>query len=102
MRMAIRGLQGCRNTYGTTASDSNLTVMTTRDASGAVYLLVSNKSKNAFNVTANVSALLASATGTQWQYDASHLDVVVANPAVTGGQASFAVPATGAVLLKFQ
>jgi len=100
-RLASRALGSCRPTYQTTASNSNLLAITTADSSG-VYLLVTNSSnKTSYTVDANLSALRSSGAGTIWQYDASHLDVVAGNPALTNGHVSFTIPGTAAVLVKF-
>lgn len=101
MRLGIRGLQGARPTYQSTPSTSNLKAITTKDAAGHVYLLVANGSANTYSVDADLSALLSSGTGTLWQFDASHMDVVAGNPVLSGGHATFTVPSNAAVLLQF-
>jgi hypothetical protein len=101
MRLGIRGLQGARPTYQSTASNSNLMAMTTKDSSGHVYLLVTNSSRGSISTNADLSALISSGTGTMWQFDSSHMDVIVGNPVLNNGHAVFTVPGTGAVLLQF-
>jgi len=101
-RLASRALNGCRPTYQSTTSNSNLLAITTKDLSGSVYLLVTNSSiKRSYTVDANLSALLTSGTGTMWQYDQSHADVVVGSPTLSNGHVSFAIPGTAAVLVRF-
>jgi hypothetical protein len=97
----IRGLQGARPTYQSTASDSNLMAITTRDSSGHVYLLVTNSSRGSISTNVDLSALISSGTGTMWQFDSSHMDVIVGNPVLNNGHVVFIVPGTGAVLLQF-
>ena len=99
-RLANRALVGCRPTFQSTPSTSNLMAITTRDTSGNYYLLVTNSSKTTYNLDANLSALVSSGSGTLWQFNASNLDVVVANPTVTAGHVTFTVPSTSAMLLK--
>jgi len=102
MRLGIRGLQGARPTYQSTTSNSNLQAITTKDSAGHVYLLVTNSSvKTAYTVDADLSALISSGTGTMWQFDSTHMDVVVGSPALSNGHVTLTVPGTSAVLLKF-
>jgi hypothetical protein len=48
-----------------------------------------------------LSALISSGTGTMWQFDSTHMDVVVGSPALSNGHVTFTVPGTCAVLLQF-
>jgi hypothetical protein len=101
-RLASRALGSCRPTYQSTTSNSNLLAITTKDSQGSVYLLVTNSAaKTSYTIDANLSALLTSGTGTMWQYNASHQDVIVGNPALSSGHVSFMIPGTAAVLMKF-
>jgi hypothetical protein len=101
-RLASRALNGCRPTYQSTASTSNLLAITTTDSLGSVYLLVTNSAnKTSYTVDANLSALRTSGTGAMWQYDQSHADVVVGNPVLANGHVTFTVPGAAAVLIKF-
>lgn len=100
-RMAIRALKDCRPTFQSTASDSKLLAITTKDTAGAVYLLVANSGTAASTVTADLSALKTTGTGTQWEYSSAKLDVVVANPSLSAGKVTFTIPKGAAVLLKF-
>jgi hypothetical protein len=101
-RLASRGLLGCKPTYQSTASNSNLLAITTRDASGKVYLLVTNSaSHTSYTVDANLSALLTSGSGTLYQFDATHLDVVNGNPILSNGHVTFTIPGTAAILISF-
>ena len=101
MRLATRALQGARPTYESTCSDENLLAITTRDQ-GHIYLLVNNKGDAAVPVEADLSQLAESGIVTMWQFDATHNDVIVGTPRLTGGRVSFTVPGTGTVLLKLQ
>ena len=102
MRLANRALVGCRPTYQATASNASLLAIATTDEAGAVYVLVTNSNMTrAVTVDLDLSALRTGGTGTQWQYDAQHLDVVVGTPALVDGRVTFAIPGTSAMLLKF-
>ncbi|HEX8035392.1 MAG TPA: hypothetical protein VF510_16165, partial [Ktedonobacterales bacterium] len=101
MRLGIRGLQGARPTFQSTCSASSLAAITTRDSAGHIYLLVVNGATTTYSVDADLSALLASGSGTMWQFDASHMDVVAGNPTLNSGHATFTMPGNAAVLLKF-
>jgi hypothetical protein len=101
LRIGTRALNGCKTTYQSTSSNSNLLAITTRDSSGHIYLLVTNGSRTSYTVDANLSALLTSGTGTMWQYDDTHLDVVVGSPALSSGHVSFTIPGTSAILIKY-
>jgi hypothetical protein len=102
MRLANRALVGCRPTYQATTSDTRLLAIATTDETGAVYVLVANSNvKRPVTVDLDLSALRASGTGTQWQYDAQHPDVVVGNPSLVNGHVTFTIPGTAAMLFKF-
>src|SRR5262245_52294280 len=45
LRMGIRALNGCKTTYESTTSHRNLLAITTQDAGGTVYLLVTNSAR---------------------------------------------------------
>lgn len=100
VRLANRALQGGRSTFQSTPSTSNLMTITTRDATGNYYLLVTNSSKTTYALDADVSALLTTGSGTLWQFSASQLDTIVGNPNVTAGHVTFTVPSTSAMVLK--
>jgi hypothetical protein len=101
-RLANRALNGCKATYQSTASNGNLLAITTKDAAGQVYLLVTNSARKiAYTVDANLSALLTSGTGTMWQFDSAHLDVATGSPVLTNGHVTFTIPGTTAVLIRF-
>src|SRR4030095_6753263 len=101
LRIGTRALNGCKTTYQSTASNSNLLAITTRDISGNIYLLVTNSSKTSYTVDANLSALITSGTGTMWQYDDTHLDVIVGSPVLNNGHVSFTIPGTSAILIRY-
>ena len=101
LRIGTRALNGCKTTYQTTSNNSNLLAIATMDASREIYLLVTNSSERAYNVDANLSALITSGTGTMWQYDATHLDVIVGNPVLNNGHVSFTIPGASAILIRF-
>jgi hypothetical protein len=101
MRMGTRALGGCRPTYQSTSSNSNILAITTRDTLGGVSLLVTNAGNQATTIDADLSRLLTSGTGTQWEFSAANNDVVVGNPTLSNGHATFTIPGTAAVLLTF-
>jgi hypothetical protein len=101
LRIGTRALNGCKITYQSTVSNSNLLAITTMDANGQIYLLVTNGSTTSYTVDANLSALRMSGTGTMWQYDATHLDVIVGNPALNNGHVRFTIPGTSAILIRY-
>jgi hypothetical protein len=102
LRIATRALQGCRPTYQSTTSDAHLTAITTRDGSGAVYLLVTNASETtSYSATVDLSALKTTGEGQEWRYDATHHDVLVGTPVLTDGHVTVWLPATSTVLLRF-
>jgi hypothetical protein len=100
-RLAARALQGCRTTYESTSSTGDLMAITTQDASGDVYLLVANSSRNDHTVDADLSALLTSGTGTMWRYDANTLDQIVGNPTLSSGHVTFDIPSNSAIVIQF-
>ncbi|HET6313399.1 MAG TPA: hypothetical protein VFH60_06150, partial [Chloroflexia bacterium] len=102
LRMGTRALNGCKATYQSTANNSNLLAITTKDAAGSVYLLVTNSAANtSYTVDANLSALLSSGTGTLYQFDSTHNDVVNGSPVLSNGHVTFPIPGTSAILLKY-
>jgi hypothetical protein len=101
MRLANRALVGCRPTYQATASNTSLLAIATTDGAGAVRVLVTNSSQRSVSVDLDLSALRTSGTGTQRQYGAQHLDVVVGTPSLVNGHVTFAIPGTTAMLLEF-
>lgn len=101
VRLANRALVGCRPTFQSTTSNSNLMAITTRDTSGNYYLLVTNASASAvYTVDANLSALATSGTGTRWEFSVANRDVVVGTPSLSGGHVTFDIPGSAAVLVK--
>jgi hypothetical protein len=102
LQMGTRALAGCKPTYQSTTSSSNLLAITTKDTTGKYDLLVINTSANtSYAVNANLSSLITSGTGTEWQYDATHNDTVVGSPTLSAGHVTFTIPGTAAVLLQF-
>ncbi len=72
VRLANRALAGCRATYQSTTSNCNLMAITTQDASGNVFLLVTNSArKTSYTVDADLSALLSNGTGTMWEFSSA-------------------------------
>jgi hypothetical protein len=101
VRLANRGLVGCRPTFQSTSNNSSVLAITTRDTAGAYYLLVTNASNKAVTVDANLSALLTtSSSRTVWEFSAANHDVVVGNPPMSAGHVTLNLPATSAQLLK--
>jgi hypothetical protein len=76
--------------------------ITAKDAEGTMYLLVTNSSRETpYNVSADVSALLTSGTGTMWQFDATHHDSIVGHPVLSNGHLTFTIPGMAAILITF-
>jgi hypothetical protein len=102
VRLANRALAGCRATYQSTTSNSNLMAITTQDASGNLYLLVTNSArKTSYTIDADLSALLSNGSGTMWEFSSANLDVVVGNPVLSNGHVLFDIPGSAAILIKF-
>lgn len=102
LQMATRALIGCRPTYQSTTSNSNLIAITTKDTAGHYYLLVINTSANtSYTVNADLSKLITTGTGTEWQYDSSHNDTVVGSPSLNAGHVTFTIPGTAGMLFEF-
>ena len=100
--MGIRALNRCKTTYHSPTSDSHVLAITTKDAEGTISLLVTNSAtETSYTVDADVSALITSGTGTMWQFDATHHDVVVGHPTLSHGHVTFTIPATAAILITF-
>jgi hypothetical protein len=79
------------------------TTITAKDAEGTMYLLVTNSSREtSYNVHADLSALITSGTGTMWQFDATHNDVIVGHPTLSNGHVTFTIPSMAAVLITFE
>ncbi|MDQ3006534.1 MAG: hypothetical protein M3R47_14270, partial [Chloroflexota bacterium] len=99
VRIAVRGLGPCRPTYNAAHSVNGLLAIVTKDSAGAVYLLVNGGSGA---LTADLSALKTSGTGTMWKFDATNNDVIVGSPVLSNGRVTFtAAGSGGTVLLKF-
>jgi hypothetical protein len=64
-------------------------------------LIANNAANTSYTTTVDLSALKTTGTGTEWQYDATHNDVVVATPSLTAGKVTVTLPGTSAVLVKF-
>ena len=89
-----------QDNLSSTTSNSNLLAITTKDAGGKIYLLVTNSAANtSYSVNANLSSLITSGTGTQRQFDATHLNVAVGNPVLNNGHVTFTIPGTAAILI---
>jgi hypothetical protein len=52
-------------------------------------------------MTANLSALITSGTGTQWEFSSANNDAIVGSPTLSNGMVTFTIPANGTELLKF-
>ena len=101
-RMGIRALNGCKITYQSTTSQQDLLAITTRDAGGALSLLVTNSARTtSHTVKADLSALLMNGTGTMWQFDATHNDDVVGQAMLSNGSVTLTIPAMAAILIRF-
>jgi hypothetical protein len=101
MRITARALVGGRPTYQVTSTVRTVVSVVTKDSSGHYYLIACNSGSPAATVTADLSALIASGTGTQWEFSSTHNDVVVASPSLSNGKVTFSIPANSTELLKF-
>jgi hypothetical protein len=101
LQMATKALAGSKPTYQTTVKNSSLMAITTKNSDGSINFLVTNTSSGALGLTADLSALKTTSTGTEYQYDATHNDVVVGSPVLSNGRVSFTIPGTGAILIVF-
>jgi hypothetical protein len=101
MRIAARALVGGRATYQITSSVRNVIAIVTKDSAGHYYLLACNSGSPAVTMTADLSALITSGTGTQWEFSSANNDVIVGSPTLSNGMVTFSIPANGTGLLKF-
>src|SRR5258708_20853987 len=83
LRIATRALNGCKPTYQSHSTQSNLTAITPKNAAGPYSLLIATNAANtSYTTTVNLSALKSTGTGTEWQYNATHNDGVVGTPSL--------------------
>jgi hypothetical protein len=101
MRIAARALVGGRPTYAVTSSIKNVTSIVTKDSAGHYYLLACNSGSPSVTMTANLSALIMSGTGTQWEFSSANNDAIVGTPTLLNGVVTFSIPANATELLKF-
>ncbi len=101
MRIAARALVGTRPTYQVTSSVRNLISLVSKDSSGHYYLLACNSGSPGVTMTADLSALITTGTGTQWEFSSANNDVIVGSPTLSNGKVTFSIPANGTELLKF-
>jgi hypothetical protein len=101
MRIAARALVGGRPTYQVTSSLNNVISIVTKDSSGDYYLIACNTGHKAVTVTADLSALIISRTGTQWEFSSANQDAIVGSPTLSNGKVTFSIPGNGTELLKF-
>lgn len=98
-RLMIRGLQGAKDTYATSTSDTNIEVISSK---GANYLniIAFNTTNFTYNIEADVSAHIGSGIANVWEYGETNKDVLVATPSISNGLFTFSVPASGIVLAQ--
>jgi hypothetical protein len=101
LRMGIRALQGGKTTFFPITNSSDLMAVATLDTSNNVYLLVVNERAKSYRVNADISALLKAGNGTVREFSSQKMDEVAGSLTLKGGNASFAVPANSAILIKF-
>jgi len=101
MRIAARALVGARPTYQVTSSVKNVVSVVTKDPSGHYYLIACNSGSPAVTMTANLSALITSGTGTQWEFSSTNNDAIIGSPTLSSGTVTFTIPANATELLKF-
>jgi len=90
-----------RKALSATVSVRNVISVVTKGSSGHYYLLACNSGSPAVTMTANLSALITSGTGTQWEFSAANNDAIVGTPTLSNGMVTFTIPANGTELLKF-
>jgi hypothetical protein len=90
-----------RPTYQVTSTVRNVVSVVTKDSSGHYYLIACNNGSPGTTVTADLSALITSGTGTEWEFSSTHNDVVIANPSLSSGKVTFTIPSNSTELLKF-
>ncbi len=101
LRMGIRALSGGKPVFLSTASNTDLSALTARNADGTYNVIVTNTSSTtSYNVELNLSALATSkANGTLYRFDANNNDAQSQGPALSStGRATVSVPANGAFL----
>ncbi|MBD2578566.1 hypothetical protein [Oscillatoria sp. FACHB-1406] len=101
LRMAIRVLQGGRTTFQSSTNNPDLMAIATQDEQNNLYLLVVNAGEKSHSVRTDLTALRTKGTGTMWEFSARVRDEVVGEVALDRGQASFEVPALGAIAIAF-
>ncbi len=101
MRITARALVANRPTYQVTSTVRNVVSVVTKDSSGHYYLIACNSGSPGATVTADLSALITSGTGTQWEFSSVSNDVVVGSPVLSSGRVTFSIPSNSTELLKF-
>jgi hypothetical protein len=101
MRMGIRALQGCRPTYESKSSTTDILAITTRNNDNSLNLLVANNTSTWYDINTNLSALLKNGHGTIWQFDSNHMDTVTGISNLINGHTTFTMPANSALLIRF-
>ncbi len=99
-RMEIRGLQGRRATCQSTCSNADMLSITTKDGAGH-YRVLFTATGSAVTATLDMGALLTTCTGTIWQFDASHNDVVAGNPVLSYSKTTLSVAANAGYPIEF-
>lgn len=94
IRIGARTLVGGRPTYQVTSSIKNVLSVVTKDAVGHYYLLACNDGSPDVTVTADLSALITSGTGTQWEFSSTNNDVVIGSPTLANGRSRSVSPPT--------
>jgi len=102
LRLAIRALRGGKPTFKASVDAPDVLAMATKEADGRINLLLLNWSKTvSYNVTADLSGLLADGVGTVRQFSADVRDDVIGKTAVVKGISKLAAPAWSAVLVTY-
>lgn len=100
LRMAIRALQGGRQTFLTSTSNANLNAMTTQDRDGTVFLLVVNRGDESQTVNADLSSLKDIGQATIWEFSQRSMDTQTDISKLRRGRISFTIPAGSASLIE--
>ncbi|MGE5529219.1 MAG: fibronectin type III domain-containing protein [Patescibacteria group bacterium] len=94
-----RGLQGGRDMYAFTNSDTSIKVAATKDADG-FYLTIINSNSGAKTINANIGAHVTNGTANLYAFSASHQNTLMGTAQVSGGQLSFTAPGSSIVVAQ--
>lgn len=99
MRLVTRGLQGGRDVYEQ-VKDVAGEVANAKGSDGTLYVVYSNSSAQAKDITLDVSAHVLSGTATLYEYSANYKDEVTGTVNFTGGIITLTAPKNSITLVK--